>query len=285
MPRVLFNEKKINERISHGYGQGEGRDYKPWLVVGDFSSLGQCNRVLGITTRREHHFFSKLESNYFNHLDWCDEVVDIREQVPLFPVSETENIAQALGYKHPRDNKVKNNSVMTTDFLYSVKDARGISLHARSVKYWADLQNPRTLEKLSIERAYWLNRNVDFDVITEHCIDQEKCSSIRRFLDHYEFPISGIMDVKYKERYARILINRLIESEGRLSSVLHQIDDENQFPHGIMLSFFFHLVAHKEIPVLFEGKFISTNRIGTLIDIQRLKSNTLSEVLKYESSG
>lgn len=175
---MKFGEKKINERIREGYGQGEGKDYLLWLVVGDFPSDGQCNRVLGITTGRKHDFFSKLESNYFNLLDWQDDVIDIREQVPLFPGSETKAIAASPGLKHPYNNKSKISCVMTTDFLFTVKSGKKITLHARSVKYWKDLEACRTQEKMSIERTYWESRGVEFDVITERSIDQEKCASL-----------------------------------------------------------------------------------------------------------
>jgi hypothetical protein len=284
MSRVKFDEKKINERIRQGYGQGEGKDYIPWLVVGDFSSQGQCNRVLGATTGREHHFFSKLEFNYFNLLDWCDEIVDIREQVPLFPVSETESIAYSLGYKHPRDNNLSNNAVMTTDFLYSVRRSGEITLHARSVKYWADAVKPRTLEKLSIERAYWNNRGIDFDVITEQCIDQEKCASLRRFLDHYPFCLSGIIEERNIDIHARILMDRLLESDERLITILHQIENENQFSDGSMLSFFYYLVAHKTIPITFSGKFLPSKQIKELIDLPKLRSILIGEALKDGTS-
>lgn len=284
MPQVKFDEKKINERIQEGYGQGEGKDYKPFLVVGDFPSRGQCNRVLGVTTGREHHFFSKLEYNYFNLLDWRDDIVDIREQVPLFPVSETENIARSLGYSHPHDNRLPNNAVMTTDFLYSVKRNGEITLHARSVKYLADAVKPRTLEKLTIERAYWNIRSIDFDVITEQSIDQEKCASLRRFLDYYHYDLSEVMGERSIDIYARILIDRLLKSDERLIKVLHKIENEQQFPDGFMLSFFYYLLAHKVIPISFSGKFLPSKYIKELIDLPKLEFVLKGEVLRDGTS-
>ena len=32
-------------RIQEGYGQGEGKDYKPWIRVGEFSSSGTSYRI------------------------------------------------------------------------------------------------------------------------------------------------------------------------------------------------------------------------------------------------
>jgi len=115
--RAIFTERKIALRIRDGYGQGSGADYKSWLKVGDFPSLGRCHRIRGTKVNRIFHFFSDLEQYYFYHLEWLDNIEDIREQFPLFPVSETESIASSMKYKHPQNVGGHNSCVMTTDFL------------------------------------------------------------------------------------------------------------------------------------------------------------------------
>jgi len=44
--------------------------------------------------------YPTLEAKYFYLLEWADDVVDIREQFPLLPVSDTELIADEFGFKH-----------------------------------------------------------------------------------------------------------------------------------------------------------------------------------------
>jgi hypothetical protein len=104
--RIKYTEEKIEQMIRDGRGQGEGKDYLPWLQVGDFSSQGRSHRVNGIKINRIHHFFSDLEQQYYYILMWQDDVIDIREQFPLLPVSHTESIAEELGVKHPQNISV-----------------------------------------------------------------------------------------------------------------------------------------------------------------------------------
>src|SRR5712692_6447858 len=90
-----MDESVIERRIKEGRGQGRGKDYKPWLTVQDVPSIGLATRILGWKTGRVHHLFSKLELADFLTEDWAKQVVDIREQYPLLPLSETLSIAQA----------------------------------------------------------------------------------------------------------------------------------------------------------------------------------------------
>ncbi len=85
-------------------GQGEGKDYIPWLKINDVPSTGLASRVKGWKTGRVHHLFSEhLELAYFYLLEWDERVVDIREQYPLLPIEKTLYIAESLGIIHPRD--------------------------------------------------------------------------------------------------------------------------------------------------------------------------------------
>ena len=45
-----WDEDKLKKWIQEGRGQGEGKEYKPWLTVTDFSSRGRCSRLKGIKT-------------------------------------------------------------------------------------------------------------------------------------------------------------------------------------------------------------------------------------------
>jgi len=46
---------------------------------------------------------SNLERDYFFILEYRDSVVDIREQFPLFELTETLAIAKESGIDHPAD--------------------------------------------------------------------------------------------------------------------------------------------------------------------------------------
>lgn len=102
--RYGFDEAKIARFQKEGRGKGRGRDYLPWLKIGDVPSRGRSSRLKGNTTARVHHFLSDIERDLFHlylfHLfDWDDSVEDVREQFPL-DRDATRRIADALGIEH-----------------------------------------------------------------------------------------------------------------------------------------------------------------------------------------
>lgn len=84
-------------------------------------SAGRSTRLLGIKVSRQHELFSDLERSYLYILEHSDVVQDIREQFPLLHLDQTIAIADELGIKHLSDPQIGENTVMTTDFLVTVK--------------------------------------------------------------------------------------------------------------------------------------------------------------------
>ena len=60
-----WNEDKLNRWIKEGRGQGEGKDYKPWITVTDFPSQGRCARVKGIRRAGFIIFYRIYKENTF----------------------------------------------------------------------------------------------------------------------------------------------------------------------------------------------------------------------------
>ncbi|MEK4950812.1 TnsA endonuclease N-terminal domain-containing protein [Bacillus sp. FSL W8-1127] len=145
---------KEEQWIREGRGSGRGANYKPWLTIQDVPSSGRVSRIKGNKINRQHEMFSDLERNYFYISEFSDLVVDIREQFPLLPKSETIVIANELGIKHPTNPKTNEPVVMTTDFLLTIeKDNRFIDV-ARTIKMKDELLKERVIEKFEIERVY-----------------------------------------------------------------------------------------------------------------------------------
>jgi TnsA endonuclease N terminal/Mu transposase, C-terminal len=163
----VINERIIKKRQKEGRGQGRGANYQPWLRIQDVPSQGLSTRIKGWKTGRCHHFLSKLECQYFYILEWSPIVSDVREQYPL-ELSETLEIAERLGIKHPTDPRTQQPIVMTTDFVNTVDRQGKLIDQARAIKYSRDLSSDRTLEKLEIERVYWTERETDWGIVTEH---------------------------------------------------------------------------------------------------------------------
>jgi TnsA endonuclease N terminal len=165
-----------------GLGQGIGALYKPWLTIRDVPSRGRKSRPWGMTTAREHHLLSDNELHFFLYADHACEVVDIREQYPLFPQETTQRIAAELGIKHPRYRASSTPLVLTTDFVLTVREHSGNrSLHAYSIKSSDELEgkgSSRVLEKLELERRYWLTHDVPWKLVTEREFDRVRIMNL-----------------------------------------------------------------------------------------------------------
>ncbi|MEJ6079163.1 TnsA endonuclease N-terminal domain-containing protein [Vibrio sp. 1-Bac 57] len=141
--------KKDQKRLKEKRGEGAGKDYIPFIKVGEFSSSGESVRVKSSTVGRIHHFHSGIELAAFLVFDWCADVVDIREQFPI-PIIDSLNICRQLGIKHPQ---VKGKLIIvTTDLLINMADGSQVAI---AVKPANRLDNKRVLEKLQIEKSYW----------------------------------------------------------------------------------------------------------------------------------
>lgn len=277
MPRyTMFTEKKIEEFIRNGRGQGEGANYQPWLTIHDVPSRGRSHRIQNPYTGRTHHFFSDLEARYFYILLWSERVVDIREQFPLFPVSDTEQIARSLNVKHPQYSDSKVSCVMTTDFLITVRDGNQTHFEARSLKYESDLEKRRTLEKQAIEERYWAQRGIQWKVVTEKAIDVIKANNIKKVMQYYHHSLDlGQDDMSI---FATSLKRTLLDHEGwELSKIAQKLDIQLGLLDGSSIALFFHLVAHKQIPVDMSSKAITpASKIENIVALEIL-ANMLTQ--------
>ncbi|GAV10819.1 TnsA endonuclease [Paenibacillus sp. NAIST15-1] len=60
-----ITQAKIERFLKEGTGQGNGKDYLPWLSVQDVPSQGRATRGIGWTTGRRHELFSDTPSGLF----------------------------------------------------------------------------------------------------------------------------------------------------------------------------------------------------------------------------
>jgi hypothetical protein len=234
----------VERRINEGFGRGQGPDYKPWLNVQSFSSLGYANRVLGWKTGRELHLMSDLELDFFFILEWSVRVVDIREQFPLLPVEETIAIAQALGIRHPMDTRTKKPIVLTTDFLITVRGNPRNAEEARTIKPAKELASTRTLEKLQVESQYWRARNTDWAIVTDADIPQTTVQNLRWLHPCLPAPQGSSLPENSFEKIDRILRKSLDCGLG-LAAAAHACDDKLGLEPGTSLSFARHFMASR----------------------------------------
>ena len=225
--------------LKEGRGQGSGSSYKPWIYIHDFPSRGVSARIMGRTTGRIHHLLSRNEEHYFYLLDADPSVLDIREQFPL-RLTDTIEIARRLNIRHPRKGSFP--FVMTTDFLITKEDG----LHARTVKCSEELDNPRVIDKFSIEYTYWSSKGIDWKIVTEKQIDRNKALNLQ-WLYAGEIPEKLLPDPE-----TRLLVHdavlTMVDAQGRLSADrITAIEDFFHLKPGCAITIYKSLVLGGEI--------------------------------------
>lgn len=175
-----MRRKNIKAKIKQKYGCGIGKDYKPFIRTSEFNSLGTCSNIKDWKTGRTVHLLSKGEELLWYLLRWDDENLDIQEQFPL-DLNETINIALDNGITHPRFKREL--SVMTTDFLVTKQNEKiAYSLKTNQAEV---SKNTRTLEKLYIEKIYWVKHNVRYKLVFKEDLSQIFVTNIRRVVIFY----------------------------------------------------------------------------------------------------
>lgn len=247
--RAKWTCDRYHKLIAEGRGQGTGKDYKPWITIHDLASKGVVSRVFGRTTNRIHHFLSKNETAFFYTLDASDKTFDIREQYPLLPVVETVEIAEMLGYRHPRDAVSKFPYVMTTDFLITTSQGDV----ARSVKLSGELEKARVLEKLEIERLYWKRRGVDWRIVTEKEINYQKARNLEWVYRSWYYPEmlpEGIVPDEISSLFLELFDTTYLP----VTEIARVIEETFGLEPGLGLTTFQYLLLQKRITAVDLGK-------------------------------
>jgi TnsA endonuclease N terminal/TnsA endonuclease C terminal len=243
---IYWTRKLIARRLSEGRGKGSGRNYQPWLRVQDVPSKGRIHRIKGCTTGRVHHLLSDLEAKVFYTFDYSPSVRDIREQFPLLPLEETLAIAEECSVTHPADPMTRQPIVMTTDLLV-MRHFEGSSIYeARAIKYESELQRPRVLEKLEVERRYWMRRNIDWGIIRECDIHQPLVDNIRWIRPYFNITDLYPLNEGVIRQVAGRLTHYIRREITPLSEIAGWCDAEFGLPDGSSLAVVRHLLATKQ---------------------------------------
>jgi len=238
-----WNETVYKRYLCEGRGQESGAEYKPWLTVRDFPSLGVVSRVKGQTTGRVYHLMSTLETKLFYLLDWSDDVLDIREQYPLLKIKEAIEIAEKAQIHYPYDLRSGFPYVMTSDFY--VETTNGVVVIA--VKPVSELENLRVREKLEIERRYWTEQSIKWEIVTEREINYIKSRNIEWLAQAADLSQLGINE-QYQEICSEFVINRLHSSESiPLYKIFSETEQALGLENGTGLNIYKNLAYRKKI--------------------------------------
>lgn len=248
--RRFKTQADIERYIAQGYGQGQGTEYRPWLRVQDVPSQGRSRKVAGLKVNRNYHLLSDLEFAYFVVLEFSEDVVDIREQYPLLPTSDLQEIAHARSIRYPKFAGTDLPYVLTTDFLITYKAFNGTTqLAARTVKYSDALQPSasleRTLQKLEIERCFWLEQCGDWGIVTEQSIPAALSENLQ-WLRQSAVVDKGLLQPGIQQRFMDAL-DRLNPADRILSANIRMAGQAASLHYKDAIQLFKHLVWHKSV--------------------------------------
>lgn len=250
-----WNEKKLKRFLEEGRGQGIGKDYKPWLTIQDFPSMGRVSRIYSNKTQRIHQFFSDNETRMFYLLHWEDEVTDIREHYPLLDIGQVIEDKRGLDLEKFVDKETGTPYVFSTTFLITVKNRRNKESYiARSVKSSIELEKKHIIEKFELERRYWESKDIDWGIVTQKDIPVIKAKNIEWVYSALEDSEERGISNKTKADLSQELAHILMDSSDTVRRITSNLDDEFQLEKGTGLYLFKYLIATKSIQVDMEKK-------------------------------
>lgn len=265
-----WTKSKKDRFLQEGRGSGEGKNYKPWLMIQDFPSMGRASRIFGWKSQRIHHLFTDSETRFFYLLEMEDDVIDIREHYPLLNYEDVVKQRDDLNFDYFKDKNSGEYYVLSTSFLITVKALDGsIKYLARSLKASSELEKKFTLERLEIERRYWQSKgNIDWGIITERDISVVRAKNIEWIhSSRFEFVDRGFTQESLSfliDDYLHMMKN---ESEP-IRVFCKRFEEEQNLNPGTGVFIFKYLLASKIIAVDMNKK-ISTNDLTSNIEINK----------------
>lgn len=253
-----WTEATKEKRLKEGRGQGEGKDYKPWIYVQEFPSRGRRHQLPGSvkTGKRIHHLLSDQELYAYLMFEWSPIVVDIREQYPLLDLELAFDIADDMGIRYPCNPKNKVSYVQTTDFMLTLQKGEKQFFVASTIKCSNDLKNERTLEKLELERRYYLAKGIEWEIITDTKLSPIFSKNVSFFRNYYDLNSQSAAEQEIIEVVTALLKERLTQPNITIAKITSQLDSELNLERGTSMTVFHHLVARKIVVLeMFEQKF------------------------------
>lgn len=242
-----WTKKKYEAYLKEGRGQGEKKEYIPWIKVQDLpknSSVDYWLMSPGWTTQRCHHIFSKLESYIFFLFEWSDAVIDIRERYPLLDLDLAMAIAEEAGIKYPK--RYNTPHILTVDFFVTLNTSEGIIHKARSICHSEALEDMEIIEILEIKRRYFAEKEIDWAITTEKAVEEN--ANLYSNLEFLHGCYFRDLTIDRLENQVPYLIEKL-QSDEPILTVINSLNDELRVDPGSVGRLFWHLVARKKILV------------------------------------
>lgn len=251
--KVEWTQQKYEKFLKEKRGQGEGKNYLPWLNIQSFPSLGRISRIYSKKTGRIHHFLSDMQTNVFYIYSFMDNVIDIREHYPLLSINGVLGNLDKYGLSkyNNYNNQDKPPTIVTTTFLITTKSKDGeIAYIARSVKNSNELDRKYVIEMMELQRRYWDAKNIDWGIITQKEINKTRAKNIEWALsslyDNANETVSLTTTIQEKLEYE--LLDRLKNfSSQPVRDICIELEKEYDLLAGEGILSFRRLVAKKKI--------------------------------------
>lgn len=281
----LVTQEKIEKRIAAGDGQGVREGYVPWIKIRAFPSLGTSHVVPGVKVHRAHHLLSNAEYHYHVILEHERSIIDIREQFPLFPASETHAIASGLGIRPPMYPGTNVPLVLTTDFLITEIDISGKErLVARTMKYAKEIEEAsekeqnRLIEKLEIERQYWARRSVEWKLVIYERLSQVRIRNLLVLRSYAHIPAGLTSDKNISNMLGLISMART--EEVPLKTLITKLAKAMYMEYMAAKSLFFHLIWSGRLTIDMGAVAIELSKPLTVVVAASIDSSS-SEVPRH----
>ena len=240
-----------------------GDAYEPHIRVQDVKrSNGKKSRPK--YQGRELHLLSDLEVRAFRHFEWEPTVIGIEEQYYL-EIEDTVRIAAEAGARHPLNVGTDDPFEMTTDLVIYHQSDRGERRLARAIKYSKDVElglaeTPAerrhvagVLEKLEIERRYWAERNVNWALLTELELSEERQRNI-------EWLLSSSLDRARPDGFWQQAADRVCEAlvagdGARVVDLQRELDVDGTLAAADFTECLRHLCATRQLEFDMERRF------------------------------
>lgn len=232
----MRKRKSDESKIKEGLGTGSGKDYQPFDNALSFASMGGHKRIPGIKIDRTHHYFSDLEKKYLFPFEFADNVTDIREQYPLFPLTETQEIASSLNILHPKDHEMKQH-VMRTDYRISFKNSNDMIF---TVKLSDQLTN-RVIQKFEIERVFWSRRNIRWFILTEKELDPIIFNNIDQLRENFH------NETTHLKPFTETLKSEKNKKNETIGTIIAEISRVLKITNAAGRKLFLYLLARKRV--------------------------------------
>ena len=191
------NERRL--RVWEQECKADGR-HIPWVRVGSFSSSGTQHRVGTSLDDLVSHLHSNGEKALFLRLAFRGQCRRILSQVPLYPLDQVAAIARAIGKRMPRDPRFPDWAVLSTDLVTEKVIGSKLVKKAYAVKPSSELNGVRAKSvetKLAIEKAVWLYRGCEWELVISDGLDEVETFNIQRLYQQLlNHPFSGSNEIK-----------------------------------------------------------------------------------------